>query len=287
MQFVVNFLSLSAFYVSFALGLALIFGVMRVINFAHGELFMLGGYALWITVQVFGGILPNYLIFAASGLIAFACIGLVGYVLQSTLFRALKDQPFAILMATFALSYVIQVLVVQFIGPVGRSVPTLFPGLIRTELMIVPYQRIALIALSLFTIAALWLMLMRTGLGRSIRAVAQNATGAALQGISIQRVSAITMFIGAGLAALSGVLVGSITSVNPFMGGEAIWRAFIIIIVGGIGSIPGVVLASFLFGAVDTTLAASGFGQFVAMVDAMVMLVILAVRPHGLFGVKE
>ncbi len=287
MQFLINTLSLSAFYVSFALGLALVFGVMRVINFAHGELFMLGGYTLWIAVQLFGGVLPSAVVFAGSALAAFLLVGMFGLLLQLTLFRALREQPFAILMASLALSYVIQVLVVQTIGPVGRSIPTLFPGIIRTETMIFPYQRLVLVVVSFATIAALWYTLMNTKVGRAVRAVAQNPTGAALQGISIQGVAAITMLIGAGLAALSGVLIGSITSVNPFMGGDAIWRAFIIIIVGGIGSIPGVVLAAFLFGTLDTALAAGGFGQFVALVDALVMLIILAIRPNGLLGAKE
>jgi branched-subunit amino acid ABC-type transport system permease component len=153
--------------------------------------------------------------------------------------------------------------------------------------MIVPYQRLVVVAVSLATIVTLWFLLMHTHLGRSIRAVAQNPIGSSLQGISIQRVSAVTMFFGVGLAALSGVLIGSITSVSPFMGNDAIWRAFIIIVVGGIGSIPGVVIASFVFGILDTSLAAAGLGQFVALTDALVMLLILAVRPNGLLGAKE
>lgn len=286
-QFAVNAVTLSAFYLSFALGLALTFGVMRVINFAHGELYMLGGYTLWALVQMTGGALPSPLTFAISAFAAFGLVGLLGYLLQKLLFRPMQDQPLAVLMATLGLSYVIQVLVVQLIGPAGRSIPTLFPGLVHLEGMIVPYQRLIMVLVSFATIGGLWYLLMHSKLGRSIRAVAQNPTGAALQGISTLKVFAVTMFIGAGLAGLSGVLIGSISAVSPFMGSEAIWRAFIIIIVGGIGSIPGVVLASFLFGILDTGLSATGNGQFVALVDALVMLAILAIRPHGLLGAKD
>ena len=190
-------------------------------------------------------------------------------------------------MATLGLSYVIQVLVVKLIGPVGRSIPTLFPGFIRTETMIIPNQRLLVVILAFAIISALYYLLMHTRTGRAIRAVSQNPTGAALQGIDLAHVGMITIMLGAALAGTAGVMIGSINSVNPFMGGEAIWRAFIIIIVGGIGSIPGVILASCLFGTLDTLQAANGLGKYVSLTDALVMLAVLTWRPNGLLGLKE
>lgn len=287
MQILVNISTLSAFYLSFSLGLALIFGVMRVINFAHGELFMLGGYTLWVTVTLFRGVVPDPYLFLLALIAASVWIGLLGLLLQLTLFRALKDEPFAILMATLGLSYVIQVLVVKLIGPVGRSVPTLFPGFVRVDTMIIPFQRLAVVILAFGFILLLYYLLMHTRMGRAIRAVAQNPAGAVLQGISLSQVGIVTIVLGAALAGAAGVLMGSINSVNPFMGGEAIWRAFIIIIVGGIGSIPGLVLASCLFGALDTLLGTYGLGRYVSLTDALVMLSVLTWRPNGLLGYKE
>lgn len=287
MQILFNISTLSAFYISFSLGLALIFGVMRIINFAHGELFMLGGYTLWIFSTLLRGTIPDPYIFFFALLFAFLWVGLIGLLLQLTLFRALKDAPFAILMATLGLSYIIQVLVVNLIGPSGRSVPTLFPGVIRMHTMILPYQRMLVVVLAFAMVLGLFYLLMHTRTGRAIRAVAQNPKGAALQGINIMQVGMITIALGAALAGAAGVMIGSVNSVNPFMGGEAIWRAFIIIIVGGIGSIPGVILAACMFGTLDTLLAAFGFGKYVAMVDAVVMLAVLTWRPHGLLGMRE
>ncbi len=287
MQILVNMISLSAFYVSFALGLALIFGVMRTINLAHGEFYMLGGYVLWLMVVALKGTVPDPAIFVVALVAGCSTVGLLGLLLQLSLFRVLRDQPFAILMATLGLSYIIQVLVTQFIGPIGRSVPTLFRGFIRTETMIIPYQRLAVAGLVFVAVTVLWIFLTRTKPGRSVRAVAQNPRGAILQGISLARVSAMTMLIGTGLAAFSGILIGSINSVHPFMGADAIWRAFIIIIVGGVGSIPGAAIAAVLFAVLDTSLNATGMGHFAPMIDALLMLSVLSFLPHGLLGTRE
>jgi branched-subunit amino acid ABC-type transport system permease component len=128
---------------------------------------------------------------------------------------------------------------------------------------------------------------MRTNVGRAVRATAQNRTGAMLQGISMQRIGLITMLVGSVLAALSGVLMASVQGISPFMGSDAIWRAFIIIIVGGIGSISGAIAAAFMFGTLDTLLTTFGLGNFVAMIDAIIMLLILAFMPSGLLGSRE
>ena len=168
----------------------------------------------------------------------------------------------------------------------GRSVPTLLPGFLKIGTVVIPYQRLVVTLVAFAMIGGLWLFLMQTKLGRSVRAVAQNPTGAVLQGISLRRVGAATMTVGAGLAALAGVLIGSINSVDPFMGGDAIWRAFIIIIVA----------ESVVFRArwwrrsslefLIRVLLHSGYGQFVPLVDALLMLGILAFLPNGLMGAR-
>ncbi|MBN9549667.1 MAG: branched-chain amino acid ABC transporter permease [Alphaproteobacteria bacterium] len=287
MQIVANILFLSTFYMSFSIGLALIFGVMRTINYSYGELFMLGAYGLFAAVTMMQGEVSNLLILLAAFVGASIVVGMLGGVIEKLLVQPLGDRSFSIFMATLGLSYVLQVVMVQSVGSVGRYVPPLFPGIVRFAGMIMPMQRLVVVIVTFGMIFGLWYLLMRTVTGRAIRAAAQNKTGATLQGISIERVAFTTMVIGCALAAMSGVMMGSVMSINPFMGSEAIWRAFIIIIVGGIGSIPGAVVAAFLFGALDTLLTSVGYGQFSPMMDALIMLLILAFRPNGLLGVKE
>ena len=190
-------------------------------------------------------------------------------------------------MATLGLSYVLQVSVVQTIGPMGRSIPAVFPGFVFFEGMILPIQRLAVFGFTVAMMGGLWFFLMRTNIGRAVRASAQNKTGAMLQGVSMNKVALTTMFVGSALAAMSGVLMSSVLPVSPFMGGDAIWRAFIIIIVGGIGSLSGAVVAAFMFGTIDTLLTSFGAGKFSAMVDALIMLLALSFMPNGILGSRE
>jgi branched-subunit amino acid ABC-type transport system permease component len=287
MQVVANAVFLTTFYLSFALGLTMIFGVMRVVNYAHGEIFMSGGYVLYVTSLLLRGVAPNGVVLLAAIVAAVAIGAAIGAVIYFGLINRLRDQPFSIFMATLGLSYVLQVGIIKAFGPVGRTIPVLFPGIIRSAGMILPTQRLVVVCLTLLTIGTLWQFLSRSDMGRAIRAAAQNRTGAVLQGINLQRIGLITMLLGSALAAISGVLMGSLLNINPFMGGEAIWRAFIVIIVGGIGSLPGAAIAAVLFGTLDTVFTASGHGELVSMVDALIMLAILSFLPSGLMGARE
>ena len=287
MQVLDNIIFLSSFYVSFAVGLALVFGVMRTINFAHGEFYMLGGYALWLLSGVLSNTIPDGATFIVAMLVGAGVVGILGMLVQLTLFERLKEQPFSIFMATLGLSYVLQVVVVKTIGPMGRSVPAIFPGFIMFEGAILPIQRIVVLGFTALMMAGLWYFLMRTDLGRAVRATAQNKTGAMLQGISMGKIALTTMFVGSALAAISGTLMGSVLMIGPFMGGEALWRAFIIFIVGGIGSLSGTVVAALLFGLIDTLMTTFGAGKFTAMVDAIIMLLVLSFMPNGLLGARE
>ena len=278
---------LTTFYLSFAIGLSLIFGVMRVVNYAHGEIFMIGGYSLYLVTALFAGTLAGLPMLGIAILCALVAGGILGALIFWGLITPLREQPFSIFMATLALSYVLQVAVIEAFGPVGRAIPPLVPGIFREAGMILPTQRLVVVGLTLITIIGLWAFLTHSRLGRAIRATAQNSVGARLQGVSIGRIGLVTIIIGSALSAASGVLMGSIMNINPFMGGEAIWRAFIVIIVGGIGSLPGAALAAALFGTLDSLLTAFGHGQYVALVDAVIMLAILSFLPNGMMGARQ
>jgi len=287
MQILLNILSLSSFYLCFALGLAVVFGVMRVINFSHGELYMLGAYSAFVTIGSLGpiiGVVPAYLV---SFVAAAALCGAVGAAIYVGLVAPLREKPLTIFIATLALSYMLQTIVVQIFGPVGQSLASPIGGIVRIGDGIMPWSRIfVIIAISTMTLA-LWLFLSRSDAGRRIRAVAQNPRGALLQGVNVTRIGMLTLVLGSAIAGVSGAIMAPIAGVSPFMGAAALWKAFIIIIVGGIGSIWGAVAAAVLFGTLDTLMTSFGAGRYLALTNAAIMLLVLSVMPAGLFGEKD
>jgi branched-subunit amino acid ABC-type transport system permease component len=282
-QLSINIVTLSSFYALFTVGLALVFGVMKVINFAHGELYMLGGYAVWAIMSI-GGNLPLPVVFILALVIGPLVVGGIGVVIQRGLFRPLQVNPFAGFMASLGLAYVLQVVAAKSFGVVSKSLPTIFPGGISFFGGVIPKQRLVVLAFSVLMMGGLWYFLMRTKAGRAMRATAQNTESALLQGISFSRISALAMGVGAALAAISGSLMGTVINIGPFMGIQAIWKAFIIVIVGGMGSIGGAVVASLLFGTLDSLVMTFGLHRFVIMIDTLIMLIVLAFFPQGILG---
>jgi len=282
-QLFINIVTLSSFYACFAVGLSLVFGVMKVINFAHGELYMLGGYAVWVIMSLSGN-LPLPVVFIVALLVGPLAVGAIGVVIQKGIFGPLQVNPFAGFMASLGLAYILQVLAAKSFGVVSKSLPVIFPGRFEFFGGIITNQRLVVLIFSIVMMAGLWYFLMRTRTGRAMRATAQNKDSALLQGIGFKRISALAMGVGAALAAISGSLMGSVINIGPFMGLEAIWKAFIIVIVGGMGSIGGAVVAALLFGSLDTLIMTFGWGQFVIMLDTLIMLLVLAFFPQGLLG---
>ncbi|BAV52479.1 ABC transporter permease (plasmid) [Mesorhizobium loti] len=287
MQIVLNCLSLTSFYLCFALGLALVFGVMRIINFAHGEFFMIGAYATYLCVATLAPQIGGPSAWLVGAIVAAGITGLLGAVLYRTVVVPLADKPLAIFIATLALSYVLQTIVVQIFGPVGLSISPPLRGVVSVGGAILPASRAMVIVAAAALSIGLWIYLMRTESGRRIRAVAQNPRGALLQGIKTRNVGNLTLIIGSGIAGICGAAMGPISQISPYMGGPALWKAFIIIIVGGIGNVWGAVAAAAIFGVLDTLMSQFGGGRFLALTSAAIMLFVLSVKPSGLFGEKE
>ncbi|SIQ61618.1 branched-chain amino acid transport system permease protein [Paracoccus thiocyanatus] len=283
MQIVINFLSLSAFYGLFAVGLALIFGVMKVVNFAHGEFFMLGGYALWLLLAAMPGV-PLWLVFLIALVAGPLAVAVLGMLVERLIFEPTSDNVFGGFIASLGLSYVLQAVAVLCFGVVSKSLPVMVPGQIQIGGGTLTYQRLVVILGAVAMMVALYYFLYRTRSGRAVRAASQNRDAALLQGIDLRRVGLMTMAIGAAMAAVSGVLMGSVINVSPYMGLEAIWKAFIVVIVGGLGSIPGAIVAALLFGLIDSIATTLGYGQYVVIIDTVIMLVVLAFFPRGLLG---
>jgi branched-chain amino acid transport system permease protein len=281
-QTVLNALYAASYLSLVAVGLVMIFGVMRIINFAHGELFMLGAYAVVALYTDHG--LP-YLLVAA---IALVFVGAVGLAMERAMFRPLRDNPLGGLVASIGFLMVLQALVSMGFGVRMEHVPPVTQEVIAfSDRVRLPLHRLWVILASIGLLTALWLFLTRTRFGWALRASAQDPEAAALQGISIDQTARIAMFIGAGLSGIAGALTAPLISVNPHMGHAVIVSAFIVIIVGGVGSLEGAVVAAVVYAFVHTFVTTFADGVIADITGLSLMLLVLIVRPTGLFGAAD
>ncbi len=282
LQSIVNGLIQGGFFALFAVGLVLIFGVMAVVNFAHGELVMIGAYTIWLLHAQNGlGFIPA--IFAAVILVT-----LIGLLMERFLFRPTRDDPLAGLICSIGVLFILQV-VATLVGGEGPSkqVPPPFHGtFILFDYLRIPYQRIFSLAVSIAALTTLWYFLTRTKLGWALRAVALDREAAALQGININRISTIAIGVGAALAGLAGALMAPLTNINPHMGHNVIITAFIVTIVGGVGSLSGAVLAAVLYALFHTFITVYFGGTVATICGLILMVVVLVVKPTGIMGVR-
>ena len=243
LQSIVNGLIQGGFFALFAVGLVLIFGVMSVVNFAHGELVMIGAYTIWLLHAQHG------LAFIPAIGVAIILVMAIGLLMERFLFRPTRDDPLAGLICSIGVLFILQV-AATLVGGDGPSkqVPPPFQGtLVIFDSLRIPNQRIFSLLVSIAALSTLWYFLTRTKLGWALRAVALDREAAALQGININRISMIAIGVGAALAGLAGALMAPLTNINPHMGHNVIITAFIVTIVGGVGSLSGAVLAAVLY----------------------------------------
>ncbi len=265
-----------------AVGLVLIFGVMGVINFAHGELYMLGAYAV---VWLYADFQMPFMFAVAVGLVF---VGVVGLGMERALFRPLRDNPLGGLVASIGFLMVLQALAVMGFGVRMEHVPPVTQEVIVfSEKIRLAVPRLYVIIAAVVLLTALWAFLKKTRFGWALRASAQDPEAAALQGISINQTSRIAMFIGAGLAGIAGALTAPLVSVNPYMGHSVIITAFIVIIVGGIGSLEGAVVAAVAYAFIHTIVTTFWDGVIANIVGLSLMLAVLIVKPTGLFGATD
>jgi branched-chain amino acid transport system permease protein len=281
-QTVVNATYAASYMALVAVGLVLIFGVMGVINFAHGELYMAGAYTV---VALYADMGIN---FFAAVVIGLAFVGVLGLLMEFALFRPLRDNPLGGLIASIGFLLILQTIAVLGFGVQMEHVPPSTQGkVVFSDGVVLTYQRLYVILTTLVLLTALWLFLRKSKFGWALRACAQDREAAALQGISINNTARLAMFIGAALAGVAGALTAPLVAPTPYMGHPVIITAFIIIIVGGIGSLEGAVLAAILYAFVNTFVTTIYDGTLANIVGLLLMLVVLIVKPTGLFGAKE
>ena len=282
LQSLVNGLIQGGFFALFAVGLVLIFGVMGVVNFAHGELVMIGSYTIWLLhAQYDFGFIPVLLL-------AIVIVTLIGLLMERFLFRPTRNDPLAGLICSIGVLFILQVVatLIGGDGPSKQAPPPFHGTLALFDFLRIPYQRLFGLGVSVLALGTLWYFLTRTRLGWALRAVALDREAAALQGININHISMIAIGVGAALAGLAGGLMAPLTNINPHMGHNVIITAFIVTIVGGVGSLSGAVYAAILY-ALFHTFVSVYFGGTVATISGLVlMVVVLIVRPSGIMGVK-
>ena len=265
-----------------AVGLVLIFGVMGVINFAHGGLYMLGAYAV---VALYADLQMPFILVVAVGMIF---VGVVGLGMERVLFRPLRDNPLGGLVVSIGFLMVLQALAVMGFGVRMEHVPPVTQEVIVfSDKVRLAVPRLYVMIAAVVLLTALWVFLKKTRFGWALRASAQDPEAAALQGISINQTARIAMFIGAGLAGIAGALTAPLVSVNPYMGHSVLITAFIVIIVGGIGSLEGAVIAAVAYAFIHTIVTTFWDGVIANIVGLSLMLGVLIVKPTGLFGASD
>jgi branched-chain amino acid transport system permease protein len=269
-----------AFYAMLSLGLAVIFGMLNIINFAHGALFMMGAFAAWMLLQYFGiGYFPALIL-------APLIIGVFGVVLERTIISRLYhlDHLYGLLL-TFGLALVIQGLFRNYYGSSGLPyrIPDILQGATDVGFMFLPNYRAWVVVAALVVCLATWAIIEKTPLGATLRAATENAPLVQAFGVNVPRVITLTYGGGVALAAFAGVLAAPIYSVNPNMGDNFINTVFAVVVIGGMGSIMGSIVTGFALGVVEG-LTKVFYPQASATVVFLVMVIVLLTLPHGLFG---
>jgi branched-chain amino acid transport system permease protein len=260
-----------------ASGLTLIFGIMDVVNFAHGELFMLGAYVGTTVMAATGN-------FWLALVVASLTIALLGAVIQMTTLRPLLGRdPLTTILATFGISLVLQNWALYKFGPVARKIQEPFTGHFTLFYLEYPWYRIVIALLSAAIIGALWLFMKYGKYGIWIRATTQDRVMAQAMGIPVPLVHTLVFAIGAAMAAASGVLFGPLVGVNHAMGLDLILKAFIVVVVGGMGNLGGSVLASIFISMLEAFASIWVSPAQAVIVSFIVLILTLLFRPTGLF----
>jgi branched-chain amino acid transport system permease protein len=270
----------SAVYALLAMGFTLVFGVARVLNLAHGSFYALGAYGAY----VYGTRLS--LSPWAAGLLAIATVAAFGVAVERVFVRPLRRSPLAVLMITLGVSLLVEQLLFLSFGSEARNVPALARENVSAFGVQIGGQRLLTLCVGVVLLAGLWTFMRRTRLGAAILAISQDAEAAQYVGIDSNRIFAVVMALSAALAAAAGVLVSPFLTVQPTMGLLPMIKAFSIVILGGLGSIPGSLLAALVLGYSETLVAYLGSAAYTEMVSLVAILITLVLRPSGLFGAR-
>lgn len=278
LQQFVNGIALGSVYSLVALGLTLVYGVLKVPNFAHGALYMAGAYVSYVMLTSFGA---SYIVAMAVSVVVLAVLG---GSMEWLVFRRLEGKtPVHSMIAALGLLFFMEGTADVIWGPTFRQVPTPFDGVVTLLGVNITEQRILVIVAAVVTMVGLYLLLKRTLVGMSIEAMAQDREGALLVGIDTRRVALLTFAISGALAAVAGSLIAPLLLVFPNMGELIILKAFVIVILGGMGSVPGAILGGYLLALAETMAGNYVSFAFSELIAFGLLVLVLVIRPTGLF----
>jgi branched-chain amino acid transport system permease protein len=297
-QQLVNGITMGGVYALIALGYTMVYGILFMLNFAHGEVYMVGGFVGWwvlhLLTRTHGLIAGGFVIIVLMILIAMAFTGVLGMAIERFAYRPLRNAPrMNLLLSALGVSIVLQNLVLRFQGAEIRFFRTsaLIPEGLRTFEVggtVISFMRLLVIVVSLALMAILTWFVKRTKMGKAMRATAQDTEAATFMGIDTNRIIMLTFLMGSALGGAAGTLVGLLfTQVDYYVGYAAGLKGFTAAVLGGIGNIPGAMLGGFILGIVEslgTTFISSTYKDVIAFA---ILILVLIVRPHGILGEKE
>ena len=280
LQYLINGLIIGGAYALIGIGLTLVLGIMKVVNFAHGEMYMLGAYFLFTFFTKMG------MNFYLAMLLAIVAVMLLGFVYERSILKPLRKRSIdTVMLSMIGFSLLIQNIAMLIWTPVPEAIKSPFPLTSYTlaGLYFLP-QRIMVIVVAFLLVILTHLLLKKTKIGKAMRATFQDIEAASLMGIQIDRIYSFTFVLGAGLAAAAGTLLGPIFTVHPYIGNLANAKAFVIVIIGGLGSFPGAITAGLLLGVFESLGAGYISSGYQDAIGFILLILILIYRPTGLYG---
>lgn len=285
-QQLINGISLGSIYGLVALGYTMVYGIINLINFAHGDILMVGAYIGFALTSIFG------FSFLPALLIAMLVCGILGVIIEKVAYKPLRGgSRISALITAIAVSLFLQYGMMYFVGPESRTYKDVLPS---TQVKVfgtgavIDIKSLYIIAITVFLMVLLQYITRKTKVGKSMRALSEDRDAAELMGINVSKTISYTFFMGSALAGAAGVLVGVYYStINPLMGSTPGLKAFVSAVIGGIGIIPGAVFGGFFLGGVETLVSSLGGSLFKDGVAFLILILVLLIKPTGLMGHKN
>ena len=283
-QIIASGLTLGAMYAISTIGLSLVYGSLNMLNMAHGAVLALGGYICFFAMTALG--LPA-LVGVLAAVVVCGLVGLLIYFTTAAPLLGSAQFETRIFIATIGFGAVLQNVILRLFGPQSKPQPLRLSSDIVIGNVHIPDQNLLILAVALGLMVAMALLLKRSRLGRAIRATAQNREAAQLMGVRVGQIYAAVLAISGGLAAISGIMISSLSSLLPNMGGDPMLKAFIICIVAGLGNVTGAVISAIALGLLEATAQYNLGVQYSFALLLLLVIIVLIWRPYGLFGRRQ
>ncbi|MGG6309327.1 urea ABC transporter permease subunit UrtB [Paenibacillus macerans] len=280
-QQIVDGVSVAGTLLLMTLGLAITFGVMKIINLAHGELIMVGAYTTYVVTSQW------HLPFAVSVVCAFAVTALIGALMEWLVIRRLYGRPMETLLATFGISILLQQIVRLIFGATNKPIESPISGTLAIGEIVIPYLRLFMIAFALALLAVTALILYKTKFGMLVRTVSQNRKMSECLGINTTRIDLLTFAWGAGLTGTAGAVLSPLRNVAPTMGVDYMIDSFMTIVLGGVGSLPGTIAGSAIMGEASQLLTYFGGETGAKIIVFLIVIVLIRFKPEGLIKMES